>query len=53
MADDSCNHCRNAEHARPCHSIWKHCEEETGRQFGIHGTLCICSCFDLLGHLGL
>ncbi len=53
MADDSSHSGRNAISARAGDPLRQHSEEEMGSQLGIHGVLCICGGFDLLGDMGL
>ncbi len=53
MADDSSHSGGNAIGTRAGDPLRQHSEEEMGSQLGIHGILCFCGGFDLLGDLGL
>lgn len=49
-----CRHARwHAKRAWPRHPVWKHRQEEVGRQLGLHGPVRLCSRLGLLGRLGL
>ncbi|PQQ13461.1 ammonium transporter 3 member 1-like [Prunus yedoensis var. nudiflora] len=52
MAANSNHHGRHAECSWPCHTLWKHGEEEMGCKLSFHGPIRLCCSPHLLGSLG-